>query len=303
MTIVEPERPAQPAVSDQRLLLLPLQTDSCRKSICARPMKRERDFDFGLRGTFWTYRIESRFNPVHLRTQKGKDMPKQIHLIVAAMAFAVISTQTTPAEAQHLRSRQPLQAGFRWLGQGWSAGYHHRNPGPNTDYYNPYTAHNSMLISRMPGNQSGYNQYGYHSGLPTSSYPNYASGSSWGHGHGAQSIQPTFVPVDDDLDSEDDGDNDFETDDMPEVTSDPDEPGSIRVDEDSEENADFEESSFGDEDAFDDFDAESDAGSTTKEPGSSSKQSGSTTKATKTSFSTNAPGSLEDLDFQSFMVN
>jgi hypothetical protein len=68
MTFVEPERPAQPAVSERCLLLLPLQTDSCRKSACARPMKRKRDFDFGLQGTFWTFRIEFRFNPVQLRS-------------------------------------------------------------------------------------------------------------------------------------------------------------------------------------------------------------------------------------------
>ena len=254
-------------------------------------------------------------------------MPKKIHFIFAAVLFALIGNQTTSVEAQHLRSRQPFQAGFRWLGQGWSAGYHHQNPGPNSDYYNPYTAHNSMLISRMPQYQTGHRQYGHHSILPHSSFSNH-SGSSWDQAPG-QSIQPTFVPVDDEFDDEDEeDDNDLDTSGS---ESDLDEPRSIRED-DIDENADFEESSFGDEDAFDDFDAESfdsetkpsgsgtkpsgsgtkpsgsgtkPSGSGTKPSGSGSgsKASGSKTKASKTGFSREEPGSLKSLDFESFMVN
>ena len=206
-------------------------------------------------------------------------MPKKIHFIFAAVLFALIGNQTTSVEAQHLRSRQPFQAGFRWLGQGWSAGYHHQNPGPNSDYYNPYTAHNSMLVSRMPQYQTGHHQYGNHSILPHSSFPNH-SGSSWDQGPG-QSIQPTFVPVDDEADNE----NDFKPADPPSVTADSEEPGSIHVDEDLDEDAGFEESSFGDQDAFDDIEAESfgseskSSGSDTKSSGSESKSSGSDTKS------------------------
>lgn len=47
-------------------------------------------------------------------------------------------------------SAQPLQKPLRWLGQGFSAGYHRCNPGPDVDYYNPWNAHNSMLISNLP---------------------------------------------------------------------------------------------------------------------------------------------------------
>lgn len=39
---------------------------------------------------------------------------------------------------------------LRWLGDGFSDGYHRCNPGPNSDYYNPYSAHNSLLISQSP---------------------------------------------------------------------------------------------------------------------------------------------------------
>lgn len=34
---------------------------------------------------------------------------------------------------------------LRWVGYGISDGYHVANPGPNSDYYNPYTEHNSAL--------------------------------------------------------------------------------------------------------------------------------------------------------------
>lgn len=247
-------------------------------------------------------------------------MPKQIHLLIAAVLFAVVSTQTNSAEAQHLRSGQPLQAGFRWLGQGWSAGYHHCNPGPNTDYYNPWTAHNSMLISKMPGYQQGHNQYGNAYGQPSHAYSNH---SNWGQGH-TQSIEPTFVPTDDDSD-EDDTDNDFDTGDSTDDDS----------DVGSDDDADFEDPSFdedgafGEEDAFEEFedgsDFESEAGSSTRasEAGSSSKtntsgsrtkaiesgsgskasEAGSKTKASKTGFSRLEPGSFDAMDLNSYMSN
>lgn len=44
-----------------------------------------------------------------------------------------------------LRNRQPL---LRWGGHGFSDGYHVCTPGPNPDYYNPYSAHNSQLYQK-----------------------------------------------------------------------------------------------------------------------------------------------------------
>ena len=41
--------------------------------------------------------------------------------------------QWSPAAARPVRSLD------RWLGIGYSSGYHWRNPGPNTDYYHPYS--------------------------------------------------------------------------------------------------------------------------------------------------------------------
>ncbi len=222
---------------------------------------------------------------------------------------AVSVVDLSVSEAQHLRSRQPLQAGFRWLGQGWSAGYHHRNPGPNTDYYNPYTAHNSMLISKQPGHQTAQHQYHNHPttpGVPYSVYaPTSGANTNWDYGHGqGKSIQPTFVPSED-SDDENSDDNeteesdnnprngsggDFDTkdlDDMPNITSDPKEPGSIRVSEDmDDEDADFEESAS-DDDEFDDQKEADDA----------------SVNATRAGYSRQAPESLESMDFRSFMVN
>ncbi len=43
---------------------------------------------------------------------------------------------------------------MRWAGHGIGPGYHWRNPGPNTDYYNPWTMHNSHLISQPFGQAS-----------------------------------------------------------------------------------------------------------------------------------------------------
>ena len=237
----------------------------------------------------------------------------KIPLLLAVLAIAVFADPSS-SDAQHLRSRQPLQAGFRWLGQGWSAGYHHRNPGPNTDYYNPYTAHNSMLISQQPGYQEPQHQYGNRpnsGGVPASVYaPTSGTNSGGYYGYG-QSIRPTFVPSDDANDPVDetgelDNNNDFDAGDASDpvdetgeldndfdtsgIKSDPNEPGSIRVDEETgAEDADFEESSSDDGfgDGFDD-DKEFDDASV---------------NATKAGYSRQSKESLEALDFRSFMVN
>ncbi len=215
---------------------------------------------------------------------------------LVALVATCLSFELSISEGQNLRSRQPLQYGFRWLGHGWSAGYHHRDPGPNTDYYNPYTAHNSMLISKQPGYQSAHHQYYNHpitQGVPYSVYaPTSGSQTNWNYGHGqAQSINPTFVPTDADTDQSEDSssfgndDNDFDPNDMPKISSDPDEPGSIRVDEDADEDPDFEDSSS--DDGFDGDDDYDDAG----------------INATKTGYVKRAPESLESLDFSSYLTN
>lgn len=68
-------------------------------------------------------------------------------LLVALATLVVCGGFALPCQAQNpLNRRQPL----RWLGQGFSDGYHRKNPGYDTSYYNPYSSHNSNLISQSP---------------------------------------------------------------------------------------------------------------------------------------------------------
>ena len=67
-------------------------------------------------------------------------------LFTIATALLLITVFSSTSEAQRRGFCQPGQNTFRWLGHGYSAGYHWQNPGPNSDYYNPYSVHNSLLI-------------------------------------------------------------------------------------------------------------------------------------------------------------
>ncbi len=64
----------------------------------------------------------------------------------------VITVLSSVSSAQ-LRNRQPL---LRWMGQGFGDGYHQCNRGPVSDYYNPYSAHNSLLQSSTYPYQDPY---------------------------------------------------------------------------------------------------------------------------------------------------
>lgn len=67
--------------------------------------------------------------------------------LVALATLVVCGGFALPCQAQNtLKRHRPL----RWLGQGYSDGYHRHNPGYDTSYYNPYSAHNSTLISQSP---------------------------------------------------------------------------------------------------------------------------------------------------------
>ena len=68
---------------------------------------------------------------------------KRMVLLTSVILLSGILTSN--AEAQTSLGRQrPL----RWLGQGYSDGYHRCNPGHDSSYYNPYSFHNSMLYSQ-----------------------------------------------------------------------------------------------------------------------------------------------------------
>ena len=70
-------------------------------------------------------------------------------------------------EGQGQGTFRPFQRLDRWLGLGNGPGYNWQNPGPDSSYYNPWSAHNSSLISAgnpgrtgsYPLNYHGTNQY------------------------------------------------------------------------------------------------------------------------------------------------
>ncbi|MDA7858708.1 hypothetical protein N9B22_01440 [bacterium] len=61
---------------------------------------------------------------------------KHFGLILPVMMVVTVLSSTSFAQ----KSRY-----LRWAGYGISDGYHVANPGPNSDYYDPYTKHNSGL--------------------------------------------------------------------------------------------------------------------------------------------------------------
>ena len=73
---------------------------------------------------------------------------KSLAITGLAVCMTLLIIPSDSAEAQ--RRFQPINRAGRWLGIGYSDGYHQRTPGPNTGYYNPYSAHNSYLLSKDP---------------------------------------------------------------------------------------------------------------------------------------------------------
>jgi hypothetical protein len=87
-------------------------------------------------------------------------------LLVAAVLLTTAFSSVSSAQWRRsgLRGqKRPL----RVLGHGYSAGYHWRNPGPNSDYYNPYSAHNSQLTSHTGGAYGFFPNYGGQRYSPT----------------------------------------------------------------------------------------------------------------------------------------
>ena len=157
-------------------------------------------------------------------------------LLVVTTSLVVFGGLSLPCQAQslgqlsQLNRRRPL----RWLGQGYSDGYHRCNPGHDTSYYNPYTAHNSNLVSQSPEYQALLAQQAsqqptqrFFAGVPFSVYaaPNQLTPGL--HNLPGQQVQGSFSPsvgsgvdensFEDDNDFEDDSDfeddNDFREDD------------------------------------------------------------------------------------------
>ena len=132
-------------------------------------------------------------------------------LLVAITSLVVYGGLALPCQAQNaLNRRRPL----RWLGQGYSDGYHRHNPGHDTSYYNPYTAHNSTLVSQSPEYQAILAQQAsqqptqrFFAGVPFSVYaaPNQLTPGL--HNLLGQQVQGTFSPsVGSGLSDSDEGD-------------------------------------------------------------------------------------------------
>ncbi len=106
------------------------------------------------------------------------------------------------SQAQYFR-RLPGQELGRFLGLGYGNGYHCRTPGPHTDYYNPYSANNSYLVSRnQPGGRYGDFNAGYAIGgrsneaIPHSVYTGtQADGYSVFESVPGTTVTPSFEPV------------------------------------------------------------------------------------------------------------
>ena len=165
-------------------------------------------------------------------------------LTIAVVLFAVLSSLTTECQAQRRRFVPGQELG-RFLGVFQGPGFHCNNPGQNTNYYNPYSAHNSRVIypnePRRVG--SGYSLFDADS-VPHSSYTGRDSRQhSVFESLPGQSVQPSFEPavdrtkkggqdadsdsgLDFDADSDFDNDSDFESDSA--FDSDFDEPSTVK---------------------------------------------------------------------------
>ena len=68
---------------------------------------------------------------------------------LAALTVSLLSSylaESATAQVNTFRRHRTL----RWLGQGFSDGYHRCTPGYDSSHYNPYSMHNSFLYSQTP---------------------------------------------------------------------------------------------------------------------------------------------------------
>ena len=118
-------------------------------------------------------------------------------LYTIATALLLTTVFSSTSDAQWRGFRQPGQNVVRWLGHGYSAGYHSQTPGPNSDYYNPYSVHNSLLISQQGGGYASdsYSYFGYQpEGASSSSDAPNGTGPG-PQNQGGQLITPSFEPA------------------------------------------------------------------------------------------------------------
>ena len=124
-------------------------------------------------------------------------------LFCAAIA-AVFMVNLDSADAQRA-GRVKLNHLNRFLGGGWSAGYHWRTPGHEVDYYNPYSRHNSHL--KTGGVPQGAERYisqfgggGCYGGQAPVSVSSFDQIGSFGHGGSyeqSNGFNSGFIPATD----------------------------------------------------------------------------------------------------------
>lgn len=73
----------------------------------------------------------------------------KLGLALLITLFSVAWVQEANAQWYPYGTR-PVRSLDRWLGIGYSAGYHSQNPGPDPDYYEPYSDVNTGLQSWLP---------------------------------------------------------------------------------------------------------------------------------------------------------
>ena len=117
---------------------------------------------------------------------------------VLIFVLCLVMVVTIFSSLSSAQVRRPL----RWLGHGYSDGYNRCNPGPISDYYNPYSAHNSRLVSQPPyGMESVPKEGSIQRGIPFSVYASPKSrdkNESFKTGPG-QEIDNSFVPYEPNL--------------------------------------------------------------------------------------------------------
>ena len=137
--------------------------------------------------------------------------------LVALVVLVVCGGFALPCQAQNTFRQQRA---LRWLGQGFGDGYHRKNPGYDTSYYNPYSAHNSLLISQspeymairpVPTNQQLPRRF--FNGVPFSAYAAPPQVNSAFQGFPGQQFQGSFSPsIGSGVSNDDDQDNEFSDD-------------------------------------------------------------------------------------------
>ncbi len=105
-------------------------------------------------------------------------------LSIVVVAFVIAqSLQTNIVVGQWAKTGRPVERIDRWLGVGNGAGYHWRSPGPNIEYYQPWSHLNSSAASF--NSYRGCNDHRATPGIGPSGntawYPEGPLDSNWGY--------------------------------------------------------------------------------------------------------------------------